>query len=286
MRFDTSSEGIRSMIVAGESETVEFKTRLPSNHVVARVLSAFANTSGGVLLIGVAEDGQIVGLSTSEANHESAAIKKVATSLLSWPIKIDAVVVDDKIVVFAVVEPTPEGLGPVVTSRGELFQREMGHEVVAPIMSVLAPGTKKRLMHEKSQKSATVFVAMSFHEEEEPALVDYFKAIERAVQACEFPMTLKRVDLVEGDYEISQQIMDEIDNADIILADFTLNSRNVYFELGYARGQRRRIIQTARKGTTLEFDVRNWRTIFYRNATELEQKIMPELAVAYSEIAE
>ena len=82
------------------------------------------------------------------------------------------------------------------------------------------------------------------------------------------------------DYEISQRVMDEINKADIVIADFTLSPANVYFELGYARGQGKQIIQTARKETRLEFDVRNWRTVFYRNATELEEKIVPELVEA------
>jgi nucleoside 2-deoxyribosyltransferase len=69
--------------------------------------------------------------------------------------------------------------------------------------------------------------------------------------------------------------MDEIDAADIVIADFTLSPANVYFELGYARGKGRRVIQTARRGTVLEFDVRNWRTVFYRNATELEEGRLP-----------
>jgi nucleoside 2-deoxyribosyltransferase len=89
------------------------------------------------------------------------------------------------------------------------------------------------------------------------------------------------MDVVEGDYEISQQIMKEIDDATIVLADFTLNPANVYFEVGYARGKGKRIIQCARKGTALEFDTRNWRTIFYKNATELEKALLPALSEAY-----
>ena len=78
--------------------------------------------------------------------------------------------------------------------------------------------------------------------------------------------------------------MNRIDKSQIVLADFTLNSRNVYFELGYARGQRKRVLQTARKDTTLEFDTHHWRTLFYRNATELEQKLVLAFSKAYQEI--
>jgi nucleoside 2-deoxyribosyltransferase len=124
---------------------------------------------------------------------------------------------------------------------------------------------------------------MSFRAEEEPELVDYFEAMKRACLATKLPIELVRIDLVEGDYEISQKIMDEIDEADIVLADFTLSPANVYFELGYARGCKRRIIQTARRGAKLEFDARNWRTIFYRNATELEESLKSALNDAYAE---
>ena len=108
--------------------------------------------------------------------------------------------------------------------------------------------------------------------------------MKRAAVSSGFPIDLNRIDLVDGDFEISQRIMDEIDASDIVLADFTLNPSNVYFELGYARGQKRRIIQTARKGTILEFDVRNWKTIFYRNATELEVALKSAFIEAYSDV--
>jgi nucleoside 2-deoxyribosyltransferase len=80
--------------------------------------------------------------------------------------------------------------------------------------------------------------------------------------------------------------MTEIDGADIVIADLTLNPRNVYFELGYARGKGKRVIQTARKGTLLEFDIRNWRTLLYRNATQLEEKLIEEIREAYVSVAD
>jgi nucleoside 2-deoxyribosyltransferase len=135
-------------------------------------------------------------------------------------------------------------------------------------------------------QTLTAFVAMSFREEEEPSLVDYFKAMERAASSTRLPINVTKMDLEEGDYEISQKIMEKIDEADIVIADFTLSSRNVYFELGYARGVKRRVIQTARKGTSMEFDIRNWRTIFYRNAAELEEKLGAALKSAYVDLTE
>jgi hypothetical protein len=120
----------------------------------------------------------------------------------------------------------------------------------------------------------------------DPSLVDYFEAMKRAVNSTSLPIDLVRMDLLEGDYEISQRIMDEIDKADILLADFTLGPANVYFERGYARGRNRRVVQAARKGTLLEFDTRNWHTIFYKNATELETALVPALEQADRDVTQ
>ena len=125
---------------------------------------------------------------------------------------------------------------------------------------------------------------MSFRVEEEPSLVDYYHAIKRAVKKINEKIILIRIDLEEGDYEISSEIMKKIDEVNIVIADFTLNPRNVYFEAGHGRGRGKRMIQIARKGTELEFDVRNWRTIFYRNATELEHKIHNAIVKAIQDL--
>jgi hypothetical protein len=65
---------------------------------------------------------------------------------------------------------------------------------------------------------------------------------------------------------------------------FTLSSPNVYFEVGYGRGLTKRIIQTPRQGTPVEFDIRNWRTLFSENASELEAKLVSELIQAYRDV--
>ena len=105
---------------------------------------------------------------------------------------------------------------------------------------------------------------MSFAFEEDPALVDYFEAIRRAVRRSPRKLELVRADLVSGDYEISQPVMNMIASADLVLADFTRSPQNVYFEAGFARGCGKPVLQTARAGTVLHFDVKTWRTTLLR----------------------
>ena len=46
----------------GESKTLELKAQLPQHEQIAKTAVAFANTSGGKLVIGVSDDRQVVGL--------------------------------------------------------------------------------------------------------------------------------------------------------------------------------------------------------------------------------
>ncbi len=118
---------------------------------------------------------------------------------------------------------------------------------------------------------------MSLREAAEPALVDYWHAMRRAATRSHGSFDLRRIDQVQGDYEIIGRIFDEIDAADLVIADLTLSPANVYLELGFARGRDKPIIQTCHEKTPLEFDVRGHRTLIYRNATTLEDKLLNHL---------
>ena len=279
-----SQEDVKKYIAEGESDRVEFKAKLASDASIAKVLSAFANTEGGVLLIGVASDSEIVGVPDDEVNQTIHRLSQIIDPMLPLPARIGAVDMEGKKVVYAVIDKVPVFYGPVYTSSGQVFVRQYSSSSAAASTDFYEPDVRERILTVRPKREVKAFVAMSFRIEEEPHLEDYYGAMERAVDQTGLPIRLVRVDLVEGDYEISQEIMNQIDEAEILIADFTLNSPNVYFELGYGRAGGKRVIQTARKGTALEFDIRNWRTHFYRNATELEKKLIPEVQLAYSDV--
>nr|WP_245402675.1 ATP-binding protein [Pontibacter sp. E15-1] len=57
------------MILLGESDTVDFKQRISQPDKIARTLVSFANTRGGMILVGVKDDGTIVGVDPEEEKH-------------------------------------------------------------------------------------------------------------------------------------------------------------------------------------------------------------------------
>lgn len=61
-----SEEELQQKIREGEHQTQDFKFRIDSSQKIAKTLSAFANTDGGRLLIGVKDNGKIAGIDPEE----------------------------------------------------------------------------------------------------------------------------------------------------------------------------------------------------------------------------
>ncbi len=66
---------IQKLIEQGEHQQLDFKFEISDARKIARTLSAFANTQGGKLLIGVKDNGKIAGVRSEEEYHmlEAAA---------------------------------------------------------------------------------------------------------------------------------------------------------------------------------------------------------------------
>jgi predicted HTH transcriptional regulator len=66
---------IRTLISRGENQELDFKFEISDSRKIARTLSAFSNTDGGRLLIGVKDNGRISGIRSEEEFYmvESAA---------------------------------------------------------------------------------------------------------------------------------------------------------------------------------------------------------------------
>jgi ATP-dependent DNA helicase RecG len=53
---------LKSLLKEKESVELEFKADSPDTKTLAKLMSAFANTRGGKIILGVADDGMIVGI--------------------------------------------------------------------------------------------------------------------------------------------------------------------------------------------------------------------------------
>ncbi|MCC5931160.1 MAG: putative DNA binding domain-containing protein [Cyclobacteriaceae bacterium] len=109
---------IHSLITVGESETLEFKSSF--NVQVIETLVAFANTRGGKVLVGVSDDGSLIGLSiNSESVQNWINEIKIKTSPSLIP-EIYITEVDGVTVIIFSIQEYP--IKPV-SFRGKYFKR-------------------------------------------------------------------------------------------------------------------------------------------------------------------
>ncbi|MFH2141163.1 MAG: ATP-binding protein [Bacteroidota bacterium] len=60
------SDYIKKLVEGGENSKLDFKFEISDSRKIAKTLSAFSNTSGGKLLIGVKDNGKIAGIQSDE----------------------------------------------------------------------------------------------------------------------------------------------------------------------------------------------------------------------------
>lgn len=109
----------------------------------------------------------------------------------------------------------------------------------------------------------------------DPSMEDlYEKAIKPAVEADQKTRCV-RVDLVEHNDKICDQIIAEIRRSKYVVADFTGQRGGVYFEAGFAQGLGIPVIWTVKACDVgkLHFDTRQYNHIVYDSAEDLLAKL-------------
>ena len=95
--YDTLSE-ILEKIQLGEDSTIEFKKRIHQRENLADEIAAFANARGGVILIGVDDKGQIIGVTKDKLDSYEKTVLEICNDSLKPVVHIYAekIVIEDK----------------------------------------------------------------------------------------------------------------------------------------------------------------------------------------------
>ena len=160
---------------------IQLKERLPQDRELAKDLAALANSGGGVLIVGVADNGEVTGWRPADADIAVRRMREIANHVLPDLAHIGCGQVDEGWFAWAIAESADE---PVVTAEGAYWRRASNRvqraELPAQGLVVREPSASSASLPEEGP--VRVFVAMSFREEEEPALVDYWQAMLRAAK--------------------------------------------------------------------------------------------------------
>ena len=92
---------VLSLIKQGENNAIEFKSANVRPESMAKELVAFANSSGGVILVGVEDSGEISGININDKNYEEWITNIARNNVIpALEVDVEFVAVEDKDVLF------------------------------------------------------------------------------------------------------------------------------------------------------------------------------------------
>lgn len=124
--MNLSTEELLLLTQDGEGRSLEFKRGLPRDEKTARTICAFANTRGGILLVGVLDNGKVHGV--HNPRQVMADLRRIASELITPRLTIQTTVVrvNGQAVVAAQIPASP--LRPHAVLLGE-----DDHEVIVRV---------------------------------------------------------------------------------------------------------------------------------------------------------
>lgn len=122
---------------------------------------------------------------------------------------------------------------------------------------------------EKLQSSKSVLVVMSFSSD--PALSDAYESYKEV--CTEFGYECTRIDEDSDVPRIMPELLQRLAQCAFCIVDITEEKANVYYELGYAEAAKRPVVVTARKATSLPFDVKDIPVVFWENQKGLKEQL-------------
>jgi hypothetical protein len=107
------------------------------------------------------------------------------------------------------------------------------------------------------------------------ALEDVLEAIKETARRC--GLYAERIDEPASNERITDRVLESLRKAEYVIVDLRGSRPNVFYEAGYAHGIGKIPIYVARQGTTLEFDLKDYPVIFFKNMTELKGSLEKHL---------
>ena len=111
---------LKELIAKGGSETLEFKKSLSEWREIVETVSAFSNTKGGTIVVGISNNGKIHGVSTGKSTIDDLTNKILTNTEPKIYPEITTATLEEKRVILIKVEKFPYD---VVLAFGRPFKR-------------------------------------------------------------------------------------------------------------------------------------------------------------------
>lgn len=147
-------------------------------------------------------------------------------------------------------------------------ERETAKAVVESAYRVQSDQPRRAFqLRTETQDSRSLFVLMPFRKEMEGV----FNIIRGAAESL--GLRVSRADEIASAGLITDQILDAISKARVIVADVTAMNPNVLYEIGIAHSLGKDVVLLAEKGETLPFDIASHRVVYYEQSVTGADKL-------------
>lgn len=169
-------QNLADLLKQGESETLDFKQKITSCDKIAKTLCSFANTHGGIILVGVKDDRTITGIDPEE---EKYMLEQAAGHYCQPPIPLEYEEIeeeDELVVLMVVVAPSKEKPHASMTKGGEwqVYIRQRDKSL---------PAGKHMIRQLKKEVTEDTPDSPPLLDQNEKKLMDYLKINERITVA-------------------------------------------------------------------------------------------------------
>lgn len=143
-----------NLVALGEDSTRQFKSDIRNGESLASEMAAFANADGGIIFIGVADDGAIPGLSMEDVSRINLLISNAASQMVRSPLSVlteNVALENGRIIIVLTV---PKGIDkPYFDKNGVIW---------------LKSGADKRRVNSKEELRRLFQITDQFHADELP----------------------------------------------------------------------------------------------------------------------
>ncbi len=147
-------KALQIQTAAGEDSTRQFKVDIRNAESLASEMAAFANSEGGVIYIGVADDGGMPGLSREDVTRINQLISNAASQLVRSPLTVHTENVPLQNGRIVIVLTVPKGIDkPYFDKNGVIW---------------LKTGSDKRRVNSKEELRRLFQISAQFHADELP----------------------------------------------------------------------------------------------------------------------
>ena len=137
---------IEQLLLQGENEWLEYKVRIPDQeHKFLKTVAAFANGSGGIILVGVADDGKVEGIQGDSSKLNDSIVNSIRNRITPQPIfQLQSCEVHHRQVIGVFIQEGQESPYGLNTKPPSIYVRRHGTTFDATPSEIRALGAKNQ----------------------------------------------------------------------------------------------------------------------------------------------